>query len=116
MEYIDQSRAVYGIDLGTTYSCIAQVDKYDQAVVLTNFEGDQTTPSAVYFEDEKNVIVGAEAKGMLTVEPNKTVVCVKRMLGVDEHFDKQYNTLPYHYDPTEVSALILKKLVQDDRV
>ena len=113
MEYIDQSRAVYGIDLGTTYSCIAQVDKYDQAVVLTNFEGDQTTPSAVYFEDEKNVIVGAEAKGMLTVEPNKTVVCVKRMLGVDEHFDKQYNTLPYHYDPTEVSALILKKLVQD---
>ena len=48
---MDKSRAVYGIDLGTTYSCIAQVDKYDQAVVLANFEGDVTTPSAVYFED-----------------------------------------------------------------
>ena len=36
----DKSRAVYGIDLGTTYSCIAQVDRYDQAVVLRNFEVD----------------------------------------------------------------------------
>ena len=44
----DKSRAVYGIDLGTTFSCIAQVDRYDQAVVLRNFEGDATTPSVVY--------------------------------------------------------------------
>jgi molecular chaperone DnaK (HSP70) len=36
---MDKTRAVYGIDLGTTYSCIAQVDKFDQAIVLTNFEG-----------------------------------------------------------------------------
>lgn len=47
----DKSRAVYGIDLGTTYSCIAQVDKFDQAVVLTNFDGGTTTPSVVYFEN-----------------------------------------------------------------
>lgn len=45
----DKSRAVYGIDLGTTYSCIAQVNKFDEAVVLRNFEGDATTPSVVYF-------------------------------------------------------------------
>ena len=52
---MDNTRSVYGIDLGTTYSCIAQVDKFDQAIVLRNFEGDATTPSAVYFEDmEKN--------------------------------------------------------------
>ena len=55
---MDKSRAVYGIDLGTTYSCIAQVDQFDQAVVLRNFEGDATTPSVVYFEDETNVVVG----------------------------------------------------------
>ena len=50
MAEMDKTRAVYGIDLGTTYSCISQVDKFDQAIVLTNFEGEQVTPSAVYFE------------------------------------------------------------------
>ena len=55
---MDNTRSVYGIDLGTTYSCIAQVDKFDQAIVLRNFEGDATTPSAVYFEDMDHVVVG----------------------------------------------------------
>lgn len=110
---MDNTRAVYGIDLGTTYSCISQVDKYDQAVVLRNFEGDATTPSAVYFEDADHVIVGKEAKGMLATEPDKTVVFVKREIGVDESFNKQTNRFPYHYDPAEISAFILKKLVKD---
>lgn len=109
----DKSRAVYGIDLGTTYSCISQVDKYDQAVVLRNFEGDSTTPSVVYFESETNMIVGKEAKGMLPIEPEKTVSFIKRMIGNDEAFDKSTNTTPYHCDPVEISALILKKLVKD---
>lgn len=110
---MDASRAVYGIDLGTTYSCISQVDKFDQAVVLRNFEGDSTTPSAVYFEDESHVIVGKEAKGMLATEPEKTVVFVKREIGIDASYDKSSNSFPYHYDPTEISAFILKKLVKD---
>lgn len=109
----DKSRAVYGIDLGTTYSCISQVDKFDQAVVLRNFEGDATTPSVVYFESETSMIVGKEAKSMLPVEPEKTVSFIKRMIGNDEAFDKTKNTTPYHRDPVEISALILKKLVQD---
>lgn len=110
---MDSTRAVYGIDLGTTYSCIAQVDKFDQAIVLRNFEGDATTPSAVYFEDQEHVVVGKEAKGMLATEPSKTVVFVKREIGVDSSFDKTSNTLPHHYDPAEISAFILKKLVKD---
>ena len=110
---MDNSRAVYGIDLGTTYSCISQVDKYDQAVVLRNFEGDATTPSAVYFEDADHVIVGKEAKGMLATEPDKTVVFVKREMGVDDSFNKSINRFPHHYDPAEISAFILKKLVDD---
>ena len=44
MSTTDKTRAVYGIDLGTTYSCIAQVDQYDQAIVLTNFEGTLRRP------------------------------------------------------------------------
>ena len=113
MAEMDKTRAVYGIDLGTTYSCISQVDKFDQAIVLTNFEGEQVTPSAVYFESKEKTIVGSEAKGMLATEPRNTVVFVKRSMGVDEDFDKSSNKFPYHYDPTEISALILKKLVQD---
>ena len=54
---MDNTRSVYGIDLGTTYSCIAQVDKFDQAIVLRNFEGDATTPSAVYFEDMDHIFL-----------------------------------------------------------
>ena len=48
----DKTHAVYGIDLGTTFSCVAQVDKYDQPIVLRNFEGESTTPSVVYFNNE----------------------------------------------------------------
>lgn len=102
---MDKSRAVYGIDLGTTYSCIAQVDQFDQAVVLRNFEGDATTPSVVYFEDETNVVVGKEAKGMLETEPDKTVSFIKRDMGNDAAFDKGSNTTPYHLDPSEISLI-----------
>lgn len=109
----DKSRAVYGIDLGTTYSCIAQVDKFDQAVVLTNFDGGTTTPSVVYFENKEKAIVGNEAKGMLSTEPQNCVSFVKRSMGVDADFDKSSNKFPYHMDPAEISALILKKLVKD---
>lgn len=110
---MEQGRAVYGIDLGTTYSCISQIDKFDQPVVLRNFEGDSITPSAVYFEDRDNIIIGKEAKGMLATEPENTVVFIKREMGNDVAFDKQTNNLPYHYDPSEISAMILKKLVKD---
>ena len=53
---------VFGIDLGTTYSCVAQIDKQEQAVVMKNFEGTSTTPSVVYFESASRAIVGEEAK------------------------------------------------------
>ena len=89
---MDKSRAVYGIDLGTTYSCIAQVDQFDQAIVLRNFEGDATTPSVVYFEDENNVLVGKDAKAMLETEPEKAVSFIKREMGNDAAFDKSLNT------------------------
>ena len=104
---------VFGIDLGTTYSCVAQIDRQEQAVVLRNFEGASTTPSVVYFEDEKNAVVGEEAKNQLEVEPDKTVCFVKREIGVDASYDKSSNRFPYHYDPTEISAFILKKVVKD---
>ena len=104
---------VFGIDLGTTYSCVAQIDRQEQAVVLRNFEGATTTPSVVYFEDEKTAIVGEEAKNQLEVEPEKTVCFIKREIGANASYDKSNNRFPYHYDPTEISAFILKKVVKD---
>ena len=77
------AKNVFGIDLGTTYSCIAQIDKQEQAVVLRNFEGSVTTPSVVYFEDEKTAIVGEEAKNQLEVNAILVLmpVTTRRIIG-----------------------------------
>ena len=54
--------ATYGIDLGTTYSCIAYVDSTGRPVVLKSANGEDTTPSVVYFESPDSVVVGRTAK------------------------------------------------------
>jgi len=107
----DKSRLVYGIDLGTTYSCISQVDKYDQAVVIRNFEGDATTPSVVYINGDE-VVVGKEAKSLSADEPEKTIAFIKREIGVDTSFEKP-TRFPGGMDPVDISSLILTKLVKD---
>ena len=109
---MDDSRLVFGIDLGTTYSCVSQVDKFDQAIVLKNFEGKNTTPSVVYFGPDNNVIVGEEAKELSKMEPERTVSYVKRSISTDDAYTKPTN-FPNGLDPTEISAYILKKIVTD---
>ena len=109
---MDDSRLVFGIDLGTTYSCVSQVDKFDQAIVLKNFEGKNTTPSVVYFGSDNKVIVGDEAKELSKLEPEKTVSLVKRSISTDEAYSKP-TKFPNGLDPTEISAYILKKIVAD---
>lgn len=101
---------VFGIDLGTTYSCIAQVDEYGKPVVLANFENERTTPSVVFFEDDGSVIVGNEAKNMLKTDPQKVVSFIKRNMG-DPNFLFIHNET--QYKPEEISSFILKKLVKD---
>lgn len=108
---MDSSRLVYGIDLGTTYSCVSQVDEFDKAVVLQNFDGKSTTPSVVYINGD-DVVVGEEAKNASEDEPEKTVAFIKREIGVDESFAKP-TRFPEGLDPVELSALILKKVVKD---
>jgi len=107
----DKSRLVYGIDLGTTYSCISQVNKHDEAEVIRNFDGGSTTPSVVYINGEQ-VIVGQEAKSLSAEEPEKTVAFIKREMCETTSFDKP-TRFPGGMDPCEISSLILKKLVKD---
>ncbi|MDU1845358.1 MULTISPECIES: Hsp70 family protein [Niallia] len=103
---------VYGIDLGTTYSCIAYMDEHNKPVVLTNSNGYRTTPSVVFFEDEDeatNIVVGDAAKESGKLYPNDVVSFVKRQMGTDYEFWNKSEK----YRAEEISALILRKLVKD---
>ena len=59
----------FGIDLGTTYSCISYCDESGHAKVVRNATGDETTPSVVYFEDAENIVVGRYAKDVAKLYP-----------------------------------------------
>ncbi len=103
---------VFGIDLGTTYSCIAHIDEFGKPVIIENAENERTTPSVVFFEEgNESVIVGNTAKNALETDPEKVVSFIKRFMGNPnypgfEHDDKTYT-------PESISALILKKLAKD---
>ena len=100
---------VFGIDLGTTYSCIAYIDELGRPVTLKNSDNDSITASVVYFEGG-NVIVGKAAKNCAKLEPHNTVEMVKRRMGdADYVFENNGQT----YRPEDISALILRKVVAD---
>ncbi|NLL37533.1 MAG: molecular chaperone DnaK [Fretibacterium sp.] len=99
---------VVGIDLGTTNSCIA-VQEGDQTTIITNAEGMRTTPSVVAFTKEGERLVGQLAKRQAIVNPDHTVMSIKREMGTDYRVkidDKKYT-------PQELSAMILQKLKRD---
>ncbi len=98
----------FGIDLGTTMSVVAQVSSAGLPVVLPNGEGSPTTPSIVLF-DGGHAVVGAVARESLATEPDSVVQLVKRHVGSGWTFD--YRGVSYR--PEHVSALILRKVVQD---
>jgi molecular chaperone DnaK (HSP70) len=101
--------AVYGIDLGTTYSCVARIDDVGRPTVLRNLEGTDTTPSVVYFESADSVVVGQSAKDAAVLDPERVVQLIKRDMGdvVPREFHGR------SYTPEEISARILRKLVDD---
>ncbi len=100
--------ATYGIDLGTTYSCISYVDKTGRPVVLKSANGEDTTPSVVYFESPDNVVVGRQAKDSAILFPHQVAELVKREMGQDVH----YTFLGQDHTPESISALILRELAR----
>ncbi|SDE38850.1 molecular chaperone DnaK [Sporomusa acidovorans] len=120
---------VVGIDLGTTNSCIAVLEG-DRPEVIVNVEGCRTTSSVVAFRDNER-LVGQLAKRQSVLNPAKTFYSIKRFIG------RRYNEVtaemklvPYqvaqsadnnvtfvvdgkNYAPEEISAQVLRKLVDD---
>ena len=98
---------IIGIDLGTTNSCVAVLEG-GEPKVITNAEGDRTTPSVVAFKNGEE-IVGVTAKHQAVTNPLKTIASIKRKMGTNEKVeidDKKYT-------PEEISAKILMKLKKD---
>ncbi|QXJ21490.1 Hsp70 family protein [Actinomadura graeca] len=102
---------VYGIDLGTTYTCIAHVDDTSgRPMVTPNIEGELTTPSVVLFEDDETRVVGREAKNTALLEADRVIEMIKREIGKPnwrrEFFGREVS-------PEEISSYILRKAVDD---
>jgi molecular chaperone DnaK len=122
---------VIGIDLGTTFSCVAVMSGGDP-VVIPNAEGSRITPSVVAFTDKGEQLVGQIARRQAITNPENTIFSIKRLIG--RKFDSAevqaaVKRLPYKivqgangdahvevrgkkYSPAEISAMILQKMRQ----
>lgn len=94
---------IIGIDLGTTNSCVSVIEG-GEPVVITNPEGNRTTPSVVAFKDGET-IVGEAAKRQAATNPN-TISSIKRHMG--EKYSVEVDGK--EYTPQEISAKILQYL------
>ncbi|MEZ6064238.1 MAG: Hsp70 family protein [Planctomycetaceae bacterium] len=99
-----------GIDLGTTYSAIAQLKTDGEAVSLDNADGKNITPSVVLLGEDGKVIVGPNFERMSLERPENIVEAIKRQMG-NKDFYVVYQGKKL--TPEFISALILKKLKQD---
>ncbi len=122
---------VLGIDLGTTNSAMS-IFEGNEAKIIANKEGKNTTPSIVAFTDKGEILVGESAKRQAITNPEKTIYSIKRIMGLMFNEDKAKEAqkrLPYKivdrngacaieiagkvYTPQEISAKILMKLKED---
>src|ERR671928_2002448 len=120
-----------GIDLGTTNSCVAVLEGGDPTVI-TNSEGERTTPSVVAFDRRSGErLVGQLARRQAVTNPERTIYSIKRFMGrrygdVKEEAARVGYTVKSgsggdvrvevdgkEYSPPEISAMILQKLKRD---
>src|SRR5437016_3139108 len=120
---------IIGIDLGTTYSCVA-VSEGGQVKVIENSEGARTTPSVVAYMDNDEILVGAPAKRQAVTNPRSILFAVKRLIGrrfEEKEVQKDIGLMPYKIvradngdawievrgkkiAPQQVSAEVLRKM------
>ncbi|WP_157151612.1 molecular chaperone DnaK [Brachyspira sp. SAP_772] len=119
---------IIGIDLGTTNSCVAVMEG-GKPVVITNSEGNRTTPSIVAFTNKGEVLVGQPAKNQMVTNPENTIFSIKRFMGntyaevseerlrmpytvIEEDGKVKIKTLEGNFTPQEISARTLQKMKQ----
>ena len=123
---------VVGIDLGTTNSVVAAIEGGKPSVII-NAEGFRTTPSIVAYTKKQELLVGQIAKRQAVINPENTFFSVKRFIGSKEfELSNDAKNLPYkvskdnngnikikcpslskEFSPEEISAQVLRKLVND---
>ena len=100
-----------GIDLGTTYSCIAYLNEHGEPITIPNKDGELSTPSVVLFDDD-NVIVGTEALRNSIRHPDRVVVHAKRYMNNPGH---RWKIGGKSYSPIDISTVILKSMLDSAR-
>jgi len=99
---------IVGIDLGTTNSLVAYINREGKPEIIVNERGSRLTPSAVYFKSDREVLVGELARSQMVLKADRTVCYIKRHMGSDY----RVNISGREYTPPEISGLVLRKLVQ----
>ncbi|MDO4701436.1 MAG: molecular chaperone DnaK [Erysipelotrichaceae bacterium] len=94
---------IIGIDLGTTNSCVSVMEG-KEAKVITNPEGNRTTPSVVAFKNGERIVGDAAKRQVVTNK--ESVISIKRLMGSNEKVTLEGKT----YTPQEISAMILQYL------
>lgn len=120
---------VLGIDLGTTFSCMAIMEG-GEYVIIPNAEGDRTTPSVVSMKDGEK-LVGVIAKRQAATNPKNTIYSAKRFIGRRySEVQEEIKTVPYEvkegkngealivldgkqHQPAEIAAMVLQKMKAD---
>ena len=97
-----------GIDLGTTYSCIAYLNEHGEPVTIPNQEGELSTPSVVLFEPDGTSVVGTEALRNAIIQPRRVVQNAKRNMG---DVNQRWTIDGRMYSPADIASLVLKKLL-----
>lgn len=100
-----------GIDLGTTYSCLAYLNEHGEPITVPNKDGELSTPSVVLFDGD-HVIVGTEALRNSIRHPDKVVVHAKRYMGSPTH---RWKINGKSYSPVDISTFILKSMLDSAR-
>jgi molecular chaperone DnaK len=99
---------IIGIDLGTTFSAVSVLEG-GKPIIISNAEGQRTTPSVVSVTKDGERLVGQVARNQAVTNPEHTVSSIKRKMGSDfkaKIWDKDYS-------PQEISAMVLQKLKKD---
>ncbi|SDC89577.1 Hsp70 family protein [Actinokineospora iranica] len=103
----------FGIDLGTTHSCLSYVDVSGKPVMVATAAGQDTMPSVIYFERPEQATVGVTAKNAAVLAPHLVAKLFKRDMGEPDHKPRVYHDR--EYQPEELSALVLRELVRAAR-